>query len=266
MDDDQARKDSLIDTTDCLEAVGVLRGWKNFSFIIIAGCLLVLQILFWVVNFQLVAVGDKTAAGDEPPLVADANVTAGPNNPAPGEMGPYGAPLLGGAETDEIREAAEEITADPNAVVEKQRHRVRLLSIVKFRHVAWLIRLLNFVLVLAAVLYCLTMLFGLKVSLLGRLGGINHICRAFFLSLAFLVLLLPWQVLFGPVVKGVIYTPDNLLEWVSWRTAETSGAFVAVLHYVRFTGYWLLVVLLLVFSLLRSGRWTKATLRRLEVI
>jgi hypothetical protein len=35
---------------------------------------------------------------------------------------------------------------------------------------------------------------------------------------------------------------------------------------LRFFGYWLLAMLLLIFSQLRTGRWTKATLRRLEVI
>ncbi|GAG92470.1 unnamed protein product, partial [marine sediment metagenome] len=111
-------------------------------------------------------------------------------------------------------------------------------------------------------LYCLTMLFILKVSLLGRLGGINHICRAFFLSLVMVVLLLPWQLVFKGV-PGVIFTPNELL---SACAGETGGIFEDVLHYLRFTGYWVLVMLLLIFSQLRTGRWTKATLRRLEVI
>jgi hypothetical protein len=108
------------------------------------------------------------------------------------------------------------------------------------------------------------MLFSLKVSMLGRLGGINHISRAFFLSLAMVVLLLPWQRFFGGIVAGAIYSPAELLSRCT--AAETSGIFGTVLFYLRFTGYWLLVVLLLIFSQLRSFRWAKATIRRLEII
>jgi hypothetical protein len=41
-------------------------------------------------------------------------------------------------------------------------------------------------------------------------------------------------------------------------------AFVS--FYLRFTGYWLLVLLLLLAAQIRSMRWAKATLRRLEVV
>jgi hypothetical protein len=107
------------------------------------------------------------------------------------------------------------------------------------------------------------MLFGLKVSLIGRLGGINHVCRAFFLSLVMVVLLLPWQRVFGCIVVGAIYSPCELVKACA---AETRGMFCIVLHYLRFSGYWLLIVLLLILSQVRSCRWTKAILRRLEVI
>jgi hypothetical protein len=130
-------------------------------------------------------------------------------------------------------------------------------------HINGVVRFCNFVLILAAMLYCLTLLFCLKISLIGRLGGINHICRAFFISLIMLILLLPWQRFFGGVVVGAIYTPAELDKWC---TAESTGIFDAIFHYLRFTGYWLLIILLLIFSQLRSSRWTKAILRRLEVL
>ena len=78
-----------------------------------------------------------------------------------------------------------------------------------------------------------------------------------------LVLLLPWQRVFGGVVLGAIYTPCELVEWCS---AEAGSILGIVLRYLRFTGYWLVILLLLIFSQLRSGRWTKTILRRLEVI
>ena len=118
-------------------------------------------------------------------------------------------------------------------------------------------------LALTAALYMLTLLFSLKVSLVGRLGGINHIVRAFFLSLVMVVLLLPWQKLFGPTVLGAMYSPDELAKAC---TVKPEGIFGIVIHYLRFTGYWALVVLLFILSQIRGSRWSKAILRRLEVI
>ena len=107
------------------------------------------------------------------------------------------------------------------------------------------------------------MLFSLKVSMLGRLGGINHISRAFFLSLLMLILLLPWQRIFGGMVPGAIFTPEELAQW---SCAEAGDIFDRVIYYLRFSGYWLLVLLLLILSQIRSIRWGKAILRRLEII
>jgi hypothetical protein len=108
------------------------------------------------------------------------------------------------------------------------------------------------------------LLFGLKVSMHGRLGGINHISRAFFLSLLMLVLLLPWQEVFGSVVTGAMYTPAELIQW---RAADkTKDGFHTVLYYLRFSGYGALILLLLILSQWRSLRWARAILRRLEII
>lgn len=239
MNEDQAKQNNLVETTDCLEAVGVFRGWKNFLFIIIILCLILLQSSFWLVNS-----GYVKAEGS---IKSDKQVVVGNDK-------------------EQVGKAPEEAAEDPNQPVEgavQEQQEAGSLFGLKFKHVAWLIRFVNFVVVPAAVLYCLTILFTLKVSLLGRLGGINHICRAFFLSLVMVVLLLPWQLVFGGVVAGAMYTPGELL---SACAGNTGGIFKATLYYLRFTGYWVLVMLLLVLSQLRSSRWTKATLRRLEVI
>jgi hypothetical protein len=50
MNEEEGRKENLIDTTDCLEAVGVFRGWKNFLFIVAICCLVLLQVSFWLVD------------------------------------------------------------------------------------------------------------------------------------------------------------------------------------------------------------------------
>jgi hypothetical protein len=179
---------------------------------------------------------------------------------------------MGGASSENIQdvnEAAKKVAANTNqpakAVSQEPQQSTAKKSLfgITFGHLAWLIRFVDVVLVLTATLYCLTMLFSLKISLIGRLGGINHICRAFFLSLIMLVLLLPWQRAFGRVVIGAIYTPCELARSCA---AESRGIFGIILHYLRFSGYWLLIVLLLILSHVRSCRWAKAILRRLEVI
>jgi hypothetical protein len=249
MDFEQDQQKNLIDTTDCLEAIGVFRGWKNFLFIVVILCLLLLQASFWLVNTGYVATeqvdkASAAAAGDSEQIVETAKAK------------------------EDIKKAAEQVAAATNKPAEAspQQPQSKLANLyfkIEFKHLVWLMRFVNFVLILAAILYCLTMLFSLKVSLLGRLGGINHISRAFFLSLVFLVLLLPWQRFFAGIVAGAIYTPEELL---SSCPAKTKDILCTALYYLRFTGYWLLVLLLLIFSYIRSCRWAKTILRRLEVI
>ena len=138
-----------------------------------------------------------------------------------------------------------------------------LLSKIKWAQLSWTVNLVNAVLILTATLYCLTLLFSLKVSMHGRLGGINHITRAFFLSLLMLVLLLPWQKVFGSMVTGAVFTPGEIEKWHSARTGDMLDT---VLYYLRFSGYGVLMLLLLILSQIRSLRWAKAILRRLEII
>jgi len=235
MNENQAGPGSLLDTTDCLEAIGVFRGWKNFFFIIVVLCLLLLQASFWVVNTGRI-----------------------PAKECPGSK----AAVVGLSEdVQDVGEAAKKVAAEQSEPDEAEME--DSLFGITFKHLAMGIRVANAILVLAGLLYCLTILLSLKISLVGRLGGMNHISRAFFLSLVMLILLLPWQRVFGGVVLGAIYSPCELVKWSS---AETPDIFGIILYYLRFSGYWLLILLLLICSQLRSGRWTKSILRRLEVI
>jgi len=251
MNDNQSKEGSLVDTTDCLEAIGVFRAWKNGMFVVMICCLVLLQILFWVVNLEFVAPPETTepAAQDAPPQQQTRDIT-----------------LNIAQDANAVLPATQIAPRDANELEEPAPKKRFSLPAITFKHIRPLIRFLDFVLILAALLYCLTMLFSLKISLLGRLGGINHISRAFFLSILFLVLILPWQILFGPVVKGVIFTPAELLKWINWYNGHDRRVLVAAVYYLRFTVYWLIAVLLLILSLLRSTRWIRATLRRLEVI
>jgi len=234
MNENQAGPGSLLDTTDCLEAIGVFRGWKNFFFVIVVLCLLLLQISFWIVNTGYIPAKECPCSK---------------------------AAVVGGGLSEDVGEAAKKVAAEQSEPTEAEME--DSLFGITFKHLAMGIRVVNAILILMGLLYCLTILLSLKVSLVGRLGGMNHISRAFFLSLVMLILLLPWQRVFCGMILGAIYTPCELVKWSS---AETGSIFDIILYYLRFSGYWLLILLLLIFSQLRSGRWTKSILRRLEVI
>jgi hypothetical protein len=248
---EEPRTGNLVDTTDCLEAVSVIRCWKNLLFIIILLGLLLLQGSFWMVNLKLVK------ADTDKPVAAVAE--AGQPAAVPEKIKQAAKKAATEASAAEPKTQQSKQAAEPNQPVPLE---LKAWLQPKVKHVTALVRFLNFVLIPGAVLYCLTMLFSLKVSLIGRLGGINHIARAFFLSLLFVILLLPWQLLFSPLFAGAMFTPAELIT--ACQAQKTALALVS--FYLRFLGYWLLVLLLLLAAQIRSMRWAKATLRRLEVV
>ncbi|MHC4751762.1 MAG: hypothetical protein ACYTFW_18040 [Planctomycetota bacterium] len=67
MNENQVSPNNLLDTTDCLEAVGVFKGWKNFFFVIIVLCLLLLQMFFLLVDTGTIKIGEQ-AVGGEPAI------------------------------------------------------------------------------------------------------------------------------------------------------------------------------------------------------
>lgn len=238
MNEGSVDQGNMIETTDCLEAVGVFRGWKNFFFLVVFICLLLVQGVFWVIDLGLVEKGPAketpavAATGDQAVKDAAASAVADANQAAAGKAG-------GAA------------------------RRFDILNNVKSDQLDRTIELADGVLIVGAALYCLAMFFSLMVSLIGRLGGINHIARAFFLSLIMVVLVIPWQKVLGSSVVGVVYTPAELAEWLPNKSNSVVNM---VLYYLRFCVYWAVVMLLLLMSQVRSARWTKAILRRLEII
>jgi hypothetical protein len=257
MSQEQSRMGNLVDTTDCLEAVSAIKFWKNLLFIIILLALVLVQGSFWVMNLHLVK-SDNVVLG--PPA---GEVAAEESKPA--------------TEAEKIQEAAKQITADTNATAEPNMRQtlqvggepnkpapveVTFRFELRARHIAAVVRFLDFILIPLSLLYCLTILFAMKVSLIGRLGGINHIARAFFMSLLFIVLLMPWQLMFAPVFAGAMFTPSEMIA--ACQAQKTSIAYVSMLF--RFSVYWALVMLLLLASQMRSMRWARATLRRLDVV
>ena len=132
---------------------------------------------------------------------------------------------------------------------------------ITMQHISIILNISNTILVSAAVIYVLTLFFCLSSSFGASLGGLRYISRAFFSSLAFLILLFPWQILFRSTVLGAIFSPSELLES---NSIDASQIFPAVLLYLRFVGYWSFVTLLLIRSQIYSRRWTKSLLSRIE--
>jgi len=222
---------------DCIKAARVFRRWKNLFFMIMVLCLLLLQLSFWLVKTG--QIGIPEGSNTEPSVVSGGNAK-------------------------QAGETTERISMAPNSAGEESAasaNEPRSLSIltfdITFELLTSIIRLTNVILVFTSVLYGLTMYFSLGVSFKVRLGGLGHICKALYFSLIIIVLLLPWQIFFGPIALGAIYTPQEL---VSRCTADISDTFGMVLFYLRFSGYWALVMLLLFMAQLRSARWTKTVL------
>ncbi|MBN1362959.1 MAG: hypothetical protein JW993_20335 [Sedimentisphaerales bacterium] len=229
MNDSPVSQNHMIDITDCLEAVSVFRGWKNFFFLVLLVCLVLAQASFWLIDRGFIEAPTSTVSAPDPIAAAASLTMADPNATVTGAGGSGGG----------------------------------LLTKLTFEHLARTIVLVDGVLLVTAVLFSMAMFFSLMVSLIGRLGGINHVARAFFLSLIMLVLIVPWQNVLGLNVPGMIYTPSELLKWIA---AKSDGLLDTIFYYLRFSGYWLVVFLLLIMSQMRSGRWAKSILKRLEII
>jgi hypothetical protein len=222
------RNDELIETTDCLEAISVFRGWKNIFFALVLICLVLTQTAFWLVDRKVVRPKDAAAAAPVTDANAIAEATDMPGQPA--------APAPASA---------------------------RVLKKLDTGYLGRAVGLINGVLIVTVALYVLAMFFCLMVSLVGRLGGIKHISRAFFLSVIAVVLVMPWQNLLGSRLPGVIYSFPELLHWLDIKGDSRLNT---VLYYLRFSIYWLAFLVLLLIAQIRTARWTKSILRRLEII
>jgi hypothetical protein len=276
MEDHQNPHD-MIDVTDCLEARDALRGMKNFCFWMLLLSLLILQGMFWLDRADWISRGTCCNAAAVCGSVCPSASEAKPETSVPSPQVPVSvvpakepektSPSGADAPVGPIAQAAQEVAREAQAAQASQEAK-EPINWVRFKlpcRCAWvLIGGLNFILLFCGVLYCLVLLITLKVSLVSRLGGISHITRAFFISLFLLVFLFPWQCLLPRVLIGVIYLPKELL---CFFPAQADGSvFWLVLMYLRFVGLWVLAVWLLLWSWFRSGRWYRATQRRLGIM
>ncbi len=292
----QNDQNKLVDTTDSLEALSVFRGWKNLFFIIIFLCLLIIQACFWAFDLGMVK---AKPAGPKSCITADQNIETSrsvlqakqdtenvtqkaedANQPEQKtaaekeseevekvkdtvEKASEDANIAVEDKQEEIAETAKALAAEKKTEKEKKESKEGFIPFkINFEVYSIILKIVNFILIPAAVLYVLTLLFCLKLSFYGRLGGVNHISRAFFLSLIMLVILLPWQLLFGNFTCGYMFTPTDILN--SYQ--NLAGIFSVGFLYLRYVGYWIIILLLLIFAQSRGGRWSRVILKRLEVV
>ncbi|MBN1817776.1 MAG: hypothetical protein JW828_10475 [Sedimentisphaerales bacterium] len=315
------RKNDIIDTTDCLEAVTVFKSMKNWMFFLALLSLLFLQLAFWANHFGYIdksgcACAPVRGCGVDCKDLSDAQSAAAGTCPdllicgalaladAPRSTEPIKAQEAV-AEVAEIpAREAEKTTQTTEEIVEQAKKEVDALlappeeakpepvvkeatvpvsvpcwktmkprwSLGKYdqylptcQQATCAIRIANFILLVSLGLYCLSLFMSIQISLAGRLGGLNHISRAFFRSLFALVLAIPWQVLLPGVLLGAIYRPGELLCGPACPSGQTEIAWM-VLFYLRFCGMWFLVFLFLCAAQSRSCKWARATLRRLGIL
>ena len=108
-------------------------------------------------------------------------------------------------------------------------------------------------------------LLNANVALSGRLGGVRGSLSAFFWMLVVLVLLFPWHRWLGEG-SGQMQIPGVYLtfEEVTHLPTEFADWPARVLHYVRFLGYPLLVLLIAVVGDRRYARGCRLAQRQVE--
>ena len=121
----------------------------------------------------------------------------------------------------------------------------------------------NYVLFISAILYCLMLLATLHLTLTGRMGGLTAAGKAFFLSLIALTLLIPWQMIVG-IFPGTIYTYSELIERVQDRRGAPLADWDTIRFYIRFSGLWLITIVLLIQAQLKSSKSKKQIQEQLK--
>jgi hypothetical protein len=222
------RKKDLFVKKDYVRALQIVYRWKNLLFTLITLCLLVLQMSFLLVHCGYIVPGENDN------IEASRNIIRTEKQPANfTERGLEKEPKAGEYSDSEI----------------------------KFQYVTLVMNITNTILIFSSVLYSFVMFCGLGASLGGYLGGLVHISRACVYSLIIIILLLPWQFVFKYTVLGAVYTP---LEMAMWHVTNITDMFGKVLLYLRFTGYPILVFILLILAHLQSLLWSRAVTRKLN--
>ena len=58
--DEKPKVNDVVDTTDCLEAIGAFKAMKNLFFLVVFICLIVLQGIFWLNHLGYIDVSEAS--------------------------------------------------------------------------------------------------------------------------------------------------------------------------------------------------------------
>jgi hypothetical protein len=271
--DQSENKNEMVDATDCLEAISVFKSMKNFLFMVAVICLLLVQGIFWLehsgsiekasVPAEVEAIEEATTEITEAETAAVEKAEPEVESTQKEKMEALAKIATGepGSGTVVVPEEIIETNAKPKRSIIKE---LVYFFIPKEGRAINIIKTCNFILVVVMCSYSLALFMSIKISLSGRLGGINHISRAFFRSLFAFIFILPWQKCFPGVISGAIYDPSEL--FFAEGVALNSSIYELAAYYFRFVGLWTIVFVLLILAQMRARKWSQATLKRLGIM
>jgi len=132
----------------------------------------------------------------------------------------------------------------------------------------WTLPATKFIALVAALLLSFSILLGLKLSLIGRLGGVPGFVSSFFWSLVLFAILVPWrQILQSSLASGALFNLGELIEAMetvktSWG-AEPPSRFQQAVYYTRFGAYPIAALLVWLVVQAKFGRGLKRIMARL---
>jgi hypothetical protein len=233
------------DKNDALEAFNSFSGARNlFFWLFLLIPLVVVQAQFWMVDRGWTGTGQTQT-------YAEQAKTDNAQEPANVEK-----------ETPDLEKAdVAAVGANDNTPAEKDACETRTSQEMDNLQ-AGLIKTSNYVLTFAAVIYCLILLIGMKLALIGRLGGLAESSKALFLSLIVMVLIMPWQQVMPAGIYGTLFSYQDIVENCR-QIKQMNTPQEYMLHYGRFSGLWGLTMLLLIAAQWRSCRAVRKIRRRL---
>lgn len=231
------------DMQDALEAYQTFRSARSACFWIILVSLLVLQTIFWVVNKGKI---DAILNFDQ----EQSNSVFVHNTPHPSNIF--------------VQQMAEE-SPEPDSNQQPNAKRQYEITKTLSNFIQGSLRFFNTLICFAALVYCLSLLIGMKLALVGHLGGLAESGKAFFLSLVVLALILPWQPIIAGETPGTLFSYHELTHsYIESTTYITLLSLDAIAYYVRFVGFWGLTLSLLFAVQWRSCRAARQIIRRCQ--
>jgi|GEM_PF-973059 len=231
------------DKKDFQEAFGTFSAARNLFFWLILAGLLITSAGFWIVDAGLL---DKILLNqadrnpvylgysqnkiiptqNEPPI---ASGTSRNVNPAP-QAGPKNPPEKSVNSENPVRNP-----------YDRKLHAVKILD----EMVRSALVTSRYGLMFSVVLYCLSLLTGMQLALVGGLGGLAHSSKAFFLSMVVVVFVVPWQSTLVPDAPGSLFLYAELTVAYQQKCQDFQELWHYIMYYSRFVGTWLLSIILL---------------------